>query len=140
MSQDKPEKLITQLKVANETLQLLNSGELPTIKNFLGTARCQFNEITNPMAFWSNEYSDAEFKQQLAASNRVALVRPSPDNPSHFHIFVEPNAREYVGHYDAHTKAFMAVCYAVIGLDMTALEELLVPSQDSNSDPEAEID
>jgi len=140
MSQNKSDKLTSRLRVANEALKLLDSGDLPVIKKFLATARCQFNEITNPTVFWSNEYSDTEFKQQLAASNRNALVRTSPDNPSHFHVFIEPSAREYVGHYENHMKAFMAVCYAAIGLDMTALGDLLAPSVDGNSSPDTQTD
>ena len=134
MSQDKLDKLISRLRAANEALKLLNSGDLPVIQNFLATARCQFNEINNSKAFWSCEYSDEEFKKQIAASSRAAVVRPAPDNPSHFHIFVEPDAREHVGCYDAHMKAFMAVCYAAIGLDMTALGELVPAIDDTAAD------
>lgn len=123
MSQEKEAKLITRLRIANHALELLKGDELPFIREFLTTAFCEFNTITNSKAFWSD--GDDNLQSEREASTRVAVIRPSSKNLSQFHVFAEPGAtQEQLEQFAESMRSFMAVIFAAVGLDMTAIGEL----------------
>ena len=125
MTETAKDKLISRLHVAEHALSLIASDELPQVKQFLSTSCCELNVISDSKAFWSNEHADERLNRERAASKRMAIIHPSPDCLSHFHVFTEPEVTEkQLVQFAEYMKSFMAVTYAAIGLDMTTLGEL----------------
>lgn len=116
--------LLNRLEVAEHAIQLLDSGKLPGVRKLLYGARCELRKITDSNLFWADDSTDTELAREISASKQVGVIRSTPDDVSRFHVFYKSELSSVEQLLFAKTlQSFMAVTYAAIGLDMTALIE-----------------
>lgn len=124
MNKDDHDSLHIRFELAETALRLLETGKLPHLQRLFSRARCDLREITDPNAFNNAKSSDADLTAELNASRQVAVIRSTPDCVSRFHVFYEQRSNVMQEALLAKVlQSFMAVTYAAIGLDMTALTQ-----------------